>query len=128
MHLSAQVRQVVDNSGSTAWHNSVRSRLVMSADAEGVLTQAQEKMNLGLKLQKEIRLAFVDGISMPCDEIKDFAEHAGLAAQREEETILQLMRAAIQSGGHTARHLLMRLRGRQQNGRSNRTKAVSMLQ
>ncbi|MGE6660962.1 AAA family ATPase [Pseudomonas sp. NPDC077408] len=107
-------------SGSTAWHNSVRSRLAMSADAEGVLTLVQEKMNLGLKLQREIRLAFVEGVPMPCEQIEGFAENAGFAAEREEETILQLMRAAIdagenipaaQSGSHTARHLLMRLQG-----------------
>ena len=107
-------------SGSTAWHNSARSRLAMSADAEGVLTLVQEKLNLARKLEREIRIAFVNDIPIPCDQIEGFAENAGLAAQRDEELILRLMNDAIdagenipaaQGGGHTARHLLMRLEG-----------------
>lgn len=107
-------------SGSTAWHNSARSRLAMSADAEGVLTLVQEKLNLARKLEREIRIAFVNDIPIPCDQIEGFAENASLAAQRDEELILRLMNDAIdagenisaaQGGGHTARHLLMRLEG-----------------
>jgi len=49
-----------DFSGSTAWHNSVRSRLFMSRDDDGLLTLEHQKSNLG-KLREPLTLAWLDG-------------------------------------------------------------------
>lgn len=49
-------------SGSTAWHNSARSRLFMSRDKEGVLTIKHQKCNVA-KLREPVRLTWPeDGI------------------------------------------------------------------
>ncbi len=42
-------------SGSTAWHNSARSRMFLGTDNEGVLVLAHQKANLG-KLRQPLRL------------------------------------------------------------------------
>ena len=47
-------------SGSTAWHNSVRSRLFMHETEPGVLKLEHQKSNLGRK-NGEIKLAWPDG-------------------------------------------------------------------
>ena len=47
-------------SGSTAWHNSVRSRLFLTRDEQGLLTLEHQKSNLG-KLREPLTLAWVDG-------------------------------------------------------------------
>ncbi|MFZ4539415.1 AAA family ATPase [Propionivibrio sp.] len=49
-----------DFSGSTAWHNSVRSRLFMSRDDAGLITLEHQKSNLG-KLREPLTLEWVDG-------------------------------------------------------------------
>ena len=47
-------------SGSTAWHNSARSRLFMSRADDGLLTLEHQKSNLA-KLQEPIALMWADG-------------------------------------------------------------------
>jgi putative DNA primase/helicase len=47
-------------SGSTAWHNSVRSRLFMTRQKDGSLLIEHQKSNLG-KLQKPLTLYWPDG-------------------------------------------------------------------
>jgi hypothetical protein len=49
-----------DFSGSTAWHNSVRSRLFMSRGDDGLLTLEHQKSNFG-KLREPLTLAWADG-------------------------------------------------------------------
>lgn len=47
-------------SGSTAWHNSARSRLFMSRDDAGLLTLAHQKSNL-VKLREPLALQWPEG-------------------------------------------------------------------
>ncbi|HNN17414.1 MAG TPA: AAA family ATPase [Giesbergeria sp.] len=47
-------------SGSTAWHNSARSRIFMSRDAAGLLTLAHQKSNLA-KLREPLALEWPEG-------------------------------------------------------------------
>lgn len=47
-------------SGSTAWHNSARSRLFLSRAEDGTLTLEHQKSNLG-KLQEPLTLQWLDG-------------------------------------------------------------------
>ena len=47
-------------SGSTAWHNSARSRLFMTRAADGTLTLEHQKSNLG-KLREPLTLTWPDG-------------------------------------------------------------------
>ena len=47
-------------SGSTAWHNSARSRLFMSRDKEGTLTIKHQKCNVA-KLHEPVRLTWPEG-------------------------------------------------------------------
>ncbi len=104
-------------SGSTAWNNSVRSRLALFEDG-GSLALVQEKLNLGKRLDREIRLTFHDGVPVPIELIEGYSESVEAEEQRQAETVLALMRVAIDagetipaadSGPHTARHMLMRL-------------------
>lgn len=60
-------------SGSTAWHNSARSRLFLSRDKAGTLTLEHQKSNLG-KLQEPLSLNWPDG-SLP-----ELAQQGGLSA------------------------------------------------
>lgn len=106
-------------SGSTAWNNSVRSRLAMLHDA-GALTLVHEKSNLAKRLDRQIRLDFVNAVPVPLTMIDGYAECAATAEQREAETILALMREAIakglavsaaRSGPATTWHLLHAMEG-----------------
>lgn len=50
-------------SGSTAWHNSARSRLALT-EKDGAIVLEHEKANLS-KLADPLRLTFTDGVLMP---------------------------------------------------------------
>jgi archaellum biogenesis ATPase FlaH len=53
-----------DYSGSTAWHNSVRSRLSLSSDkASGLMTITHQKANLG-ELAEPITFEWINGIPL----------------------------------------------------------------
>jgi KaiC/GvpD/RAD55 family RecA-like ATPase len=71
-------------SGSTAWHNSARSRLFLSRDKDGALTLEHQKANLG-PLQLPMRLVWpqgglpmVDGATEPM--VQAIAERASTRA------------------------------------------------
>lgn len=57
-------------SGSTAWHNSVRSRLFLSRDSAGLLTLAHQKTNHG-RMQDPLTLMWLEG------ELPKVAGHVG---------------------------------------------------
>jgi hypothetical protein len=86
-------------SGSTAWHNSARSRIALS-EADGMVELAHEKSNLGKKIDP-IRLRFVaDGVLVPCDSIAtgDQAEGAALIAAADADSLLLAIRGAVAAG------------------------------
>lgn len=84
-------------SGSTAWHNSVRSRLAMTVDQSGAITLAQEKLNLGRKADP-VTLAFnAEGVLMPVDATSESCAPELLAAF-DARNALSVVRAAIEAG------------------------------
>lgn len=103
-------------SGSTAWHNSVRSRLALTAAGTGSVTLIQEKLNL-CKPIDDITLRWNDhGVLMPVASGPDVAS---ISQQREEaEAALRALQsaaklghdvAAATSGSSTAWHALQPL-------------------
>lgn len=96
-HLDKQSARFGGNgnsySGSTAWHNSARSRLALVAHDDGTVELIHEKNNLG-KTIAPIRLHWNDlGVLVPVT--------AGMVQARTEadtETALRVMAAARQSG------------------------------
>jgi RecA-family ATPase len=83
-------------SGSTAWHNSARSRLAL-VEFEGGIKLVQEKHNLGRKAQP-IPLHWNDhGVLLTGTEPLDW--QANLKADRDDEdNVLAAMRAAAAAG------------------------------
>ncbi len=69
-------------SGSTAWHNSVRSRLALTGEADGVLTLQHQKANLGSKADP-IQIEFRSGV--PCLVGQGAHPAADVIAGRERE-------------------------------------------
>lgn len=81
-------------SGSTAWHNSVRSRLSLT-EADGSLQLSHDKANYGPKAAP-IRLDWVDGVPVPrgvCfdDCLEDFGELERLKEDQDRAAILALI-------------------------------------
>jgi len=78
-------------SGSTAWHNSARSRLFMARDKDGALTLEHQKHNLG-KLREPLHLVWPEGgipqldepVSGPVQGISDRTETRALLALLHE--------------------------------------------
>lgn len=100
-------------SGSTAWHNSVRSRLALLSDESGI-SLTHEKAQFS-KAAEPMRLAFVDhGVLMPLDaRASQWAAESQVAA--DADTVLLAIRAALisgrtvtaaQSGSSTTWHVL----------------------
>lgn len=81
-------------SGSTAWHNSARSRLTL-VEAEGVIELRQEKNNLG-RLSGPVRLVWDEsGVLVPAG----FAAAVPSARDVEDDAgVLAALRAAEQAG------------------------------
>lgn len=80
-------------SGSTAWHNTCRSRLAIIKKNGGTVI-AHEKANLGVKAEP-ISLVFVDGVPMP----EFSAKNTGHSAEEfDREEIIRAMRAAPDAG------------------------------
>ena len=72
-----------DYSGSTAWHNSVRSRLSLNTDkSSGVMTITQHKANLG-ELALPVTLEWIDGVPLAGVQNPDREAHA--IAQRAND-------------------------------------------
>ena len=72
-------------SGSTAWHNSARSRLFMTRDNSGLLTLEHQKSNLG-KLREPITLVWPEGgLPMLAGDAPDFSALDGRAQGRADD-------------------------------------------
>ena len=85
-------------SGSTAWHNSVRSRLFLSDD-EGVLTLEHQKANLGPRAEP-LSLAWDDGMIVPVQRATGRHASAALTEQADAEAVLHALLAAAESGAN----------------------------
>lgn len=83
-------------SGSTAWHNSVRSRLALISD-ESSITLVHEKAQFS-KAAEPMRLAFVDhGVLTPLDaRASQWAAESQVAA--DADAVLDAVRAALLAG------------------------------
>jgi hypothetical protein len=82
-------------SGSTAWHNSARSRLALIA-TNGALELVHEKANLSAKAAP-MRLHFVDhGVLMPCDAAP--SESACESERDDADAVLAALHAAQAAG------------------------------
>lgn len=74
-------------SGSTAWHNSVRSRLYLS-DQDGTLVLEHQKSNLGPKRTEPIRLEWGAGGVLQC---ADGGGTSGLIGSQERDAVVGLI-------------------------------------
>ncbi|WP_231291063.1 MULTISPECIES: AAA family ATPase [unclassified Thioalkalivibrio] len=83
-------------SGSTAWHNSARSRLFLTASGDG-LTLEHQKANLATKAAP-LNLVWEGGLLVPRLDSEWVAEEADLNRQQDEEDVLNAIRAAMDSG------------------------------
>ncbi|WP_018876732.1 AAA family ATPase [Thioalkalivibrio sp. ALE31] len=83
-------------SGSTAWHNSARSRLFLTASGDG-LTLEHQKANLATKAAP-LDLVWEGGLLVPRSDSEWVAEEADLNRQQDEEDVLNAIRAAMDSG------------------------------
>ncbi len=83
-------------SGSTAWHNSVRSRLALLSEDSGI-TLAHEKAQFS-KPAEPLRLAFVDhGVLTPLDaRASQWAAESQVAA--DADAVVDAIRAALAAG------------------------------
>ncbi len=80
-------------SGSTAWHNSARSRLFLTRAEDGTLTLEHQKSNLG-KLRESLTLTWPDG-GLPMLDAPDLSGFANRAQGRADDaraaTLLKLI-------------------------------------
>lgn len=84
-------------SGSTAWHNSARSRLSMTRDDSGVITVSHDKSNHGLCADDK-RLIFVDGALVPAEPGEVPAHAPGRSPSVLDASVLDAIRAAHAAG------------------------------
>ena len=119
-------------SGSTAWHNSARSRLFLSRSEHGDLTLEHQKSNLG-KLQEPLTLTWPDaGLPMLAADAPNFdglnARAEGRADDNKAAALLRLLaefesREQYASPAPTARnnvHALLRVEPEFQRLKLNR--------
>lgn len=84
-------------SGSTAWHNSARSRLALVSD-EGAIELRHEKANFGPKADP-VRLQHnAHGVLVPMAGDGSRASVAAITASADAEAILAVLTAAIEAG------------------------------
>jgi hypothetical protein len=76
-----------DYSGSTAWHNSVRSRLSLVPDGDDALKVEHLKANLGAK-SVPVRLEWHDGVPMVAGSYTNLAGNAQNAIQKQAQKAL----------------------------------------
>ncbi|WP_346796322.1 AAA family ATPase [Halomonas sp. Bachu 37] len=125
-------------SGSTAWHNHVRSRLAMIVDDDGKVNIIQQKLNVGKKLSYELELGFTgDGVIVPAADNEE-AKQDELAS--DQEAIIRAMQAAytagivvpasVAPGAHSAMNKLQQLAdyGKIFKGRKGRLRASYALE
>ena len=83
-------------SGSTAWHNSARSRVFMSRDKEGGLLLRHQKCNVG-KLREPLRLVWPEGGIPQLDE--SFGPVVqGIADRGQTKALLKLIAEFTERG------------------------------
>ena len=86
--------------GSTAWHNSARSRLFMYRDKDGTLVIEHQKHNLG-PLHDPIRLVWPHGALPQLDE--QFGPVVqGIADRNHEKALLRLIAEFSERGEHVS--------------------------
>lgn len=79
-------------SGSTAWHNSARSRLFLTRADDGSLTLEHQKSNLG-KLQEPLSLHWVDGGLPELSQLGGMSEFtARLQGRMDDDKAAALLR------------------------------------
>jgi hypothetical protein len=101
-------------SGSTAWHNSARSRLALTTGEDGTVTLTQEKLNLGAKADP-ISLEWTEGgVLVPIDT-QEAQRRAADLLTRDTKTLFLAVESYLQdqpllkfttSGKDTTHHLL----------------------
>lgn len=126
-------------SGSTAWHNSARSRLFMTRDESGLLTLEHQKSNLG-RMQEPISLVWPEGgLPMLATDAPDFSALDGGVQGRADDNAaaaLLVLLAEFESRGQyaspapTARnnvHALLRVEPAFQRLKLNRDATVRIV-
>jgi hypothetical protein len=83
-------------SGSTAWHNSARSRLVLKPDKDGAMTLEHEKSNFGRK-REPLRLVWADG-GLPMLDGPASAFVQSIERRNHERALLRLIYEFNQRG------------------------------
>ena len=84
-------------SGSTAWHNSARSRLAL-APKDHVIELTHEKLNVGPRMAEPLLLAWSEeGVLVPIDQSGRQAALA-LEAGEEDAAVLRALKAAMSAG------------------------------
>jgi hypothetical protein len=83
-------------SGSTAWHNSVRSRLVLTG-GDGELLLEQEKLNLGARKSEPLHLEWNEG-ELPTVAEAPAEDDQQVAAFADADFLLAWLDQAIKSG------------------------------
>lgn len=86
-------------SGSTAWHNTPRSRLALTKRDDGAITLTHEKLNLGKKLPEPISLWFQDGVLVPMDS-QQMDITKDLMDGIHDQSILAVVRSAVEADRH----------------------------
>jgi hypothetical protein len=95
--ISAQKKDSAEAySGSTAWHNSVRSRLSLEDDGAGGLVLRHLKSNLG-PLVPPIQFAWVDGVPMVITDV-GLQVLETTAAPAEKDAIVRVIKDFDQRG------------------------------
>lgn len=88
-------------SGSTQWHNSVRSRLALVESEESGIELLHEKANYGARAEPLALSRGPFGVLEPvAPEVAaaDKASAEAMRAKADSETVLEVLRAALQSG------------------------------
>ncbi len=102
-HVDKQAAKSISNegySGSTAWNNSVRSRLFIKEDKEGRLTIEHQKSNYSKRIES-ISLVFDRGLVVLEEEkFENVSDISAFNAVREirENTVLQMLHEFYQRG------------------------------
>lgn len=85
-------------SGSTAWHNSARSRLALVTDDSGGITLLHEKLNLGSKAEPVILSFDSHGVLIPSVNLSGQLAGCEVTSAFDAQEALNVVRAAIEAG------------------------------
>lgn len=97
-------RQSESYSGSTAWHNSARSRMALTADKEDAtrLTLTHEKLNVAARTAQPLNLVRTDGGIIALDNGATASADDGLDFEPPEIAILRLLADFNERGEHVS--------------------------